>query len=233
MTTVLAWRNLVEYARRPLNLILLAVVPVVFVSLSAGVIADFARILGGEAGVGQLEVTTAGWAAAFLAGVAAFFHVNGSRSADRRLASADGSSVRVVTVRLGSSLLLAAVATAGALLALALRTDIVDVPRAVGATGMFAIIYLGIGASVGALVRSEINGSLVIVLARHDRCASPTRGSRPECEISHWYHREHGYDAPAGSRGRKDSCPARRSRWVEQAGGHCARHPGGRCAKAP
>ncbi len=163
MTTVLTWRNLVEYARRPLNLILLAVVPVVFVSLSAGVIADFARILGGEASTGQLEVTTAGWAAAFLAGVAAFFHVNGSRAADRRLASADGSSLRVVTARLGSSLLLAAVATAGALLALALRTDIADVPRAVGATGMFAIIYLGIGASVGALVRSEVNGSLVIV----------------------------------------------------------------------
>ncbi|MEO7589220.1 MAG: ABC transporter permease [Arachnia sp.] len=163
MTTVLVWRNLVEYARRPLNLILLAVVPVVFVSLTSGVIADFAKILGGKASTGQLEVTTAGWAAAFLAGVAAFFHVNGSRAADRRLASARGSSWQVVIARLGSSLLLAVVATAGALLALALRTDIADVPRAVGATGMFAIIYLGIGASVGALVRSEVNGSLVIV----------------------------------------------------------------------
>ncbi len=163
LTTVLAWRNLVDYARRPLNLVLLAVVPVVFVSLTAGVIADFARILGGTASTGQLEVTTAGWAAAFLSGVAAFFHVNSSRAADRRLAAADGSSQRVVIARLGSSLLLAVVAAAGALLALALRTDITDVPRAVAATGMFAIIYLGIGASVGALVRSEVNGSLVIV----------------------------------------------------------------------
>lgn len=163
MTVTLTWRFLVEYARRPLNLVLLAVVPVVFVVLAAGAIADFARILGAEASTGQLEVTTAGWAAAFLAGVAAFFHVSGSREADRRLAAAGSSSWRVVVARLGSSLLLAAVAAAGALVALALRTDIADVPRAVGATGMFAIIYLGIGATVGALVRSEVNGSLVII----------------------------------------------------------------------
>ncbi len=145
MTGVLTWRYLVEYARRPLNMVLLAVVPVVFVALSAGAIADFARILGGEASTGQLEVTTAGWAAAFLAGVAAFFHVSGSRDADQRLAAAGSSSWPVVVARLGSSLLLAAVAAAGALAALAVRTDIADVPRTVAATGMFAIIYLGIG----------------------------------------------------------------------------------------
>lgn len=42
---LLTWRYLVEYARRPLNLVLLAVVPVVFVTLSAGAIADFADLL--------------------------------------------------------------------------------------------------------------------------------------------------------------------------------------------
>jgi hypothetical protein len=75
MTAVLTWRYITEYARRPLNLVLLAVVPIIFVSLSAGAIADFARILGGKAEVGQLVAATAGWAAAFLAGVAGFFHV--------------------------------------------------------------------------------------------------------------------------------------------------------------
>jgi len=77
-TVVLTWRYLVEYARRPMNLVLLGVVPVVFVTLAAGTIADFARILGGEASLGQLEAATAGWASAFLAGVAGFFHVSGS-----------------------------------------------------------------------------------------------------------------------------------------------------------
>lgn len=163
MTGVLTWRYLTEYARRPLNVELLAVVPVVFVALSAGAIADFARILGGEASLGQLEAATAGWAAAFLAGVAGFFHVTGSRDPDRRLAAAGSNTTRVVTARVVSSTVLAAVASAGALLALTVRTDLTDPARAVGATLMFAIIYLAIGITVGAWIRSEVNGSLLII----------------------------------------------------------------------
>ena len=163
MTGVLTWRYLTEYTRRPLNLVLLAVVPVIFVALSAGAIADFARILGGEASVGQLEAATAGWAAAFLAGVAGFFHVTGSRDPDRRLAAAESNTGRVVTARVVSSTMLAAVASAGALLALAVRTDLTDPGRAIGATVMFAVIYLAIGVTVGAWVRSEVNGSLLII----------------------------------------------------------------------
>lgn len=162
-TVSLTWRYLVEYARRPINLVLLGVVPLVFVTLTADTIAEFARILGGQASLGQLEAATAGWASAFLAGVAGFFHVSGSRQADRRLAATDSSPTRVVLARLASSLALAGVAVAGSLLALALRTDMVDVGRTVTATVMFALIYLGLGTAVGALVRSEVNGSLVIV----------------------------------------------------------------------
>jgi hypothetical protein len=164
LTGLLTWRNLIDYARRPLNLVLLATVPVVFVALSAGALADFAQLLGGEARLGQLETATAGWAAAFLTGVAGFFHVSGSRDADRRLASAGSATKRVITARLTSSLLLAAVATTGALIALALRTEVADLPRAIGATAMFAVIYLGIGTTIGALVRSEFNGSLLLIL---------------------------------------------------------------------
>ena len=162
MSGLLTWRYLDEYARRPLNLVLLAVVPVIFVALSAGAVADFARTLGGEAGIGQLEAATAGWAAAFLAGVAGFFHVTGSSEPDRRLAAA-GSATRVVAARVASSLALAAVASAGALIALAVRADVTHVGRALGATVMFAVIYLAIGVTVGAFVRSEVNGSLLII----------------------------------------------------------------------
>lgn len=163
LTGLATWRYLLEYARRPLNLVLLAAVPLVFVALSAGALADFGRILGAETTFGQLEAATAGWAAAFLAGVAGFFHVAGSRDADHRIASAGSATASVVTARLASSLLLAAVAAAGALLALAVRTDVADPARAVLATGMFAVIYLGIGATIGALVRSEVNGSLLLI----------------------------------------------------------------------
>jgi hypothetical protein len=160
---LLVWRYLLEYARRPLNLVLLAVVPVVFVTLSAGALADFADLLGGFTDLGTIEAATAGWAASLLAGIAGFFHVTGSRDTDRRLAAAGAGTVRVVAARMASALALAAVAGVGALVALALRTGIADAPRVVGVTFLMALIYLGIGAAVGALVRSEVNGSLLVV----------------------------------------------------------------------
>lgn len=162
--SVLLWRrSLTEYSRRPFNLVLLVVVPVVFVTLSAGAIADFADLLGGVADFGTVEAATAGWAAAVLAGVAAFFRVSGSREADRRLAVSGAGAGRVVAARLASSLTLALFAAAGGLLALAARTGIADVPRVVGATVLFAVVYVGIGTLVGALVRDEMNGSLIVV----------------------------------------------------------------------
>ncbi len=160
---LLTWRYLAEYARRPLNLVLLAVVPVVFVTLSAGAIADFADVLGGLTDLGTIEAATAGWAASLLAGIAGFFHVTGSRAADRRLAAAGAGTWQVVSARLVSAFGLAAVAGAGALAALALRTGIADTPRVIGVTFLMALVYLGIGSTVGALVHSEINGSLIVV----------------------------------------------------------------------
>ncbi len=165
MTYRLTSRWLAEYARRPLNLVLLLVVPVIFVTMSAGTLADFADILGGVADLGEVEAATAGWAAAVLAGVAGFFHVSTSRDADRRLAAAGAGAGRVVASRLVSTLALAALASAGALLALRVRTDLAGTPRVIGATLLFAVIYAGIGVTVGALVRSEMNGSLIVVFA--------------------------------------------------------------------
>jgi hypothetical protein len=163
MTTVLTLRGLQEYARRPLNLVLLVVVPVVFVTLSAGALADFADALGGQVAFGAIEAASAGWAAAILAGIAGFFHVAGSREPDRRLAAAGAGTLRVVIARTASAFVLAALAAAGALIALGLRTGLGDAPRAIGATVLFAVIYLAIGTAVGALVRSEMNGSLLII----------------------------------------------------------------------
>lgn len=163
MTWLLARRGLAEYTRRPLNLVLLAIVPVVFVTLSAGALRDFADILGGTGSLGAVEAASAGWAAAILAAIAGFFHVSGSRAADRRLVTAGARPRDVVVARAGSALVLAAVAAAGALVALAVRTGIDDAPRAIAATALFGVIYLAIGLVVGALVRSEMNGSLLII----------------------------------------------------------------------
>lgn len=161
----LSGRWMVEYWRRPLNVVLLVAVPVVFVTLSAGALGDFADILGGASDLGDVEAATATWAAAVLAGVAGFFHVSQSRDADRRLAGAGAGAGAVVASRLASTLALAAVASAGALLALAVRTDVAGTGRVIGATALSAVIYAGFGVLVGALVRSELNGSLIVVFA--------------------------------------------------------------------
>ncbi len=179
MTAALTLRWLVEYGRRPLNVVLLVAVPVIFVSLSAGALADFADILGGGTPLGEVEAATAGWAAAVLAGVSGFFHVSTSRDADRRLAAAGAGAARVVASRLLSTLALAGLASLGALLALRVRTDLATSFRVIGATLLFATIYAGIGITVGALVRSEMNGSLIVVFAWiFDVFFGPAMGAR-------------------------------------------------------
>lgn len=163
LRAALTVRWVAEYSRRPLNVALLIAVPVIFVTLTAGTLAEFADLLGAAAALGEVEAATAGWAAAVLAGVAGFFHVSQSRVPDRRLAAAGAGVVRVVTSRLASTLLLAAAASFGALAALRVRTDLATSTRVIGATVLFAVIYAGLGALVGALVRSEMNGSLIVV----------------------------------------------------------------------
>lgn len=83
--------------------------------------------------------------------------------ADRRLSTAGMGAIRIVTSRLTSGLILAMLAAGAALAALAMRTGIADPWRAVGGTIMSAIIYLAIGVAVGSTVKSEINGSLVVI----------------------------------------------------------------------
>lgn len=163
ITVLLVRRYLGEYVRRPLNLILLVLVPVIFVWLAASTIADFATLVGGVTDPAALAAPTAGWAAAFLSGVAGFFLVLGSREPDRRLANAGMGPARVVTARLGSGLVLAFLSAFGALIALALRTGLGNPVRTVGGTLMFAIVYLAIGAATGALVKNAVNGSLVVI----------------------------------------------------------------------
>lgn len=164
LAPLLGRRAVVDYARRPLNLGLLVLVPAVLVWVWGGTLADFANLLGGTGDQRQVEAATAGWAAAALAGLAGFFQTVGGRGADRRLAGIVGRARPIVGGRLGASVLLALVAAAGGLVALAIRAGINDPVRATAATVLIAVMYLAIGATVGTLVKSEMNGALVVTL---------------------------------------------------------------------
>lgn len=164
LTVLVSRRAAVDYARRPLNLVLLVAVPVVLVFVWGPTLADFSTLVGGSASGIQVEAATAGWATAVLAGLGGFFQVSGTRGADRRLTAAASRTAPVVAGRLVTCMGLAVVASAGGLTALALRSGLNDPGRAVAATLLIGVIYMALGVLVGTVVRSDMNGSLLITL---------------------------------------------------------------------
>jgi ABC-2 family transporter protein len=162
-TALFVRRFLADYARNRVNLLVLVLVPLVFVVVAAGSLADAAQLLGGAGGGPAVETTTAGWAAGFLAGVAMYFQVSAARDTDRRLVIAGLPATRLVAARLLAGLALAVLACVVALVALALRTGIDAPARVAAGTLMFAVIYLPIGAVVGAMVRNAVNGTVLIL----------------------------------------------------------------------
>ncbi|HYU02411.1 MAG TPA: hypothetical protein VEL02_01085 [Jatrophihabitantaceae bacterium] len=164
-TTLFVRRFLADYARNPVNLLVLVLVPIVFVVVAARSMADAAQLLGGAGGGAAVETATAGWAAGFLAAIAMYFQVSAARDTDRRLVIAGLPGARLVAARLLAGLGLAVLVSVVALVALALRTGIDEPGRVVAGTAMFAVIYLAIGAIVGATVRTAVNGTVMILFA--------------------------------------------------------------------
>jgi len=160
-TLVFVRRFLTDYARNPVNLLLLAVVPVAFVVVVAGSLADFAKLLGGTGS--SMETVTAAWAAAFLSGIAMYFQTATTRDTDRRVVVTGFPASRLVLARLLTGLTLAALASATALAALAARTGIDDPVPVIGGTLMSAVIYVAIGAIVGSLARNAVNGTVIVL----------------------------------------------------------------------
>lgn len=161
--SVFVRRFLADYARNRVNLLLLVVVPVVFVGVVAGSLADAAQVLGGRGGK-TVETATAGWAAAFLAGVGMYFQTATTRATDQRVVLAGLRPARMVAARLLTGLALAALVSAVALVTLALRTGIDSPPRVIAGTVMAAVIYIAIGAVVGSLAPNPVNGTVVVLL---------------------------------------------------------------------
>ncbi len=161
-TLVFVRRFLTDYLRNPVNLLLLAVVPAVFVVVVAGSMADAAKLLGGPGGA-AVQTATAGWAAAFLAGIAMYFQTAATRDTDRRVVIAGLPATRLVAARLATGLALALFAAAVAVAALAFRTGIDAPVRVAAGTAMFAVIYLAIGTVVGATVPNPVNGTILVL----------------------------------------------------------------------
>jgi hypothetical protein len=154
---------LADYARNRVNLLMLVLVPVAFVAAAAGSLAQISQLVSGTAAPGTaVQTVTAGWAAAFIAAIAAYFQVRAARLADRRLVLAGLPAGQLAAARALTGLALAVVASVAALVTLAARTGIDQPARVVAGTFMFAVIYLAIGALAGTLVTSPVNGTVLI-----------------------------------------------------------------------
>jgi len=160
-TSALTRGFLLDYARNPTNLVVLVLVPTVFVLVAADSLANAARLFGGNGAA--LQQATAGWAAAFLAAVAMYFQVAAAHDTDRRLVLCGARPATLVGARLLTGLVLAVNASVVALVTLALRGSMHAPLRTVIGTAMFALVYLGIGAAVGSVVRDPVNGTVVIL----------------------------------------------------------------------
>jgi hypothetical protein len=153
-----------EHLRTPLTVIMLVAIPAFFVLIFASVLGEFADALGGTLAGSASTAISAGWAAAFLCGALAFFQVASSRSADRRLALAGLGAGRVAMARILAAVVLGVIVSAIAYLTLWLRSGIEHPAHAAAAILAFALIYIGIGALIGAFVTDPLNGSLLVVL---------------------------------------------------------------------
>ncbi|MBI5310879.1 MAG: hypothetical protein HZB14_07650 [Actinobacteria bacterium] len=152
-----------EQLRTPFTLALLVAIPALFVISSAGVLSDFAAVLGGSLDGDSAAALGAGWAAAFLSGALGYFEAVSSSGADRRLALAGAGPSGVAVSRLLASLLLAGIAAASAYVALVFQIEIVHpLHVAVGVAG-FAVIYLSVGVLIGSVIQSPLEGSLAVV----------------------------------------------------------------------
>ena len=151
-----------EHLRAPLVLVLLAGIPALFVFSAAGVLSEFADVLGGSLAGQAAAALGAGWSAAFIAGALGFFQASSARGADRRLALAGLGPARVALARIASALLLATVASAAAFVALLIRSDIAHPAHAAVAVASFSVIYLAMGTVIGSLLSGQLEGSLAV-----------------------------------------------------------------------
>jgi hypothetical protein len=160
---LLVRRFLADYARNPVNLFILVLVPVGFVAGAAGSLAEISKLLSGTSAPGAaVQTVTAGWAAGFIAAIAAYFQIRAAHAADRRLVLAGLRARTLAAARAVTGLALALLASAAAVVTLAARAGIDHPARVLPGTLMFAVIYLAVGALIGTVVASPVNGTVLI-----------------------------------------------------------------------
>lgn len=153
-----------QHVRERITIVMLIVIPVFFVLAAASSGGELSDALGGSAQGDAMTALAAGWAAAFLGGILGFFQVSASRDSDRRLALAGLGGLRVAFGRIAACIVLALLVTLVALVTVWADAGLEQPARIFAAILACGLIYVGIGALVGSLIRDQLAGSLTIAL---------------------------------------------------------------------
>ncbi len=153
-----------QYARQPVNIALLFILPPLFVLGLSSAIATFSGVLGGNLGERSDSAIGAVWASSLLSASAAFFLLRESRHADDRLLIAGlGRPALYATHAVAGAVLALGSGTVG-FLAVLLSQDIaspVDLWLAIVAG---ALAYEAMGATLAFFVEGDLEGSFIIIL---------------------------------------------------------------------
>jgi ABC-2 type transport system permease protein len=152
-----------EYYRNTINLVLLAIIPVLLIYTFGDALGRLSDLFGQFLTLEMGKSMGALWAAAFLTGITGFFMMIGAQSADRRLVRAGYSPVTVVVLRA------AAVGVIGGIVSLVsygvLLTQLTPVNylQALVVIYLGALIYGAIGILIGSIIHSELEGSFALL----------------------------------------------------------------------
>ena len=153
-----------QYARQPINIALLLILPPLLVLAFASALSTFSNVLGGNlnesagAGLGAL------WAAALLAGSASFFLLSASRRADERLLIA---GLRPLTLNVAHAIgggILAVVAGSVGFAMVIVTQDVASPIDLWLAIMLGAVAYEALGIMLAFFVRGDLEGSFLIIL---------------------------------------------------------------------
>lgn len=156
--------NARQYVRQPVNLVLLALLPPLFIVAMSSAISTFSDVIGGNLGERAGTGLAGLWAASLLAGAATFFILRTSVRADGRLIAAGlrPSSLALAHATTAATL---AVATTSVSFAMLMFTQEVAEPACLfAAIFLAALIYAALGAGLAWFIEDDMEGSFVIIL---------------------------------------------------------------------
>ncbi|HEY5684092.1 MAG TPA: hypothetical protein VIY70_01850 [Acidimicrobiia bacterium] len=152
-----------EYYRTPLNLVLLAVIPVLLIAAFGNSLSRLAGMLEIALSPAMGQAMGAMWSAAFLTGIMGFFMMIGAREADRRMVRAGYSPLQVVSLRFAAVALLGAGATVVSYVVLLSQVTPSNPAQTLLVLYMGAMIYGTVGVLIGSLVAGELEGSFALL----------------------------------------------------------------------